>query len=219
MPKKLSKTALNIRSINSYIQTVARVFGTGSAEYQAATVPLKQFDIRDKHVNGQTIVQIKNTAENRKKHQTIRAIKNRRKPVNILKRPYVKAMKEAQKKENIKNKNIAGGFTRWYAELQKTFEDLSAEVYALAEALEKLGLPELDWSRAWRDNVYRASEWETVFNNGGNEVEPNSEKFQEWVDNIPDVEETPDGVKVDPNTGEVVEFDNSDYDNYDMGFD
>jgi len=212
MPKKLSKTALNIRSINSYIQTVAKVFGTGSAEYQAATVPLKQFDIRDKHVNGQTIVQIKNTAENRKKHQTIRAIKNRRKPVQILKRRYEKQKKAyLQNIPSIERGEKAKDFYRWLAELRKEFDDVRDEVYTLNEALEKIGMAQ-DWTKPmWKDSGYRANLWEKVYDNGGNKYATYKD-FMSWLNNV-------DDVSMDENTGESYDFDNDDYADYDMGLD
>lgn len=212
MPKKISKTALNIRSINSYIQTVAKVFGTGSAEYQAATVPLKQFDIRDKHVNGQTIVQIKNTAENRKKHQTIRAIKNRRKPVQILKRRYEKQKKAyLQNIPSIERGEKAKDFYRWLAELRKEFDDVRDEVYTLNEALEKIGMAQ-DWTKPmWKDSGYRANLWEKVYDNGGSKYATYSD-FMSWLNNV-------DDVSTDENTGESYEYDNDDYAEYDMGLD
>lgn len=212
MAKKLSRTALNIRSINSYIQTVAKVFGTGSAEYQAATVPLKHFDIRDKHVNGQTIVQIKNTAENRKKHQTIRAIKNRRKPVQILKRRYEKQKKAyLQNIPSIERGEKAKDFYRWSAELRKEFDDVRDEVYTLNEALEKIGMAQ-DWTKPmWKDSGYRANLWEKVYNNGGNKYATYKD-FMSWLNNV-------DDVSTDENTGESYEYDNDDYAEYDMGLD
>lgn len=212
MPKKISKTALNIRSINSYIQTVAKVFGTGSAEYQAATVPLKQFDIRDKHVNGQTIVQIKNTAENRKKHQTIRAIKNRRKPVRILKRRYEKQKKAyLQNIPSIERGEKAKDFYRWLAELRKEFDDVRDEVYTLNEALEKIGMAQ-DWTKPmWKDSGYRANLWEKVYDNGGNKYATYKD-FMSWLNNV-------DDVSTDENTGESYEYKNDDYADYDMGLD
>ena len=209
---KISKTALNIRSINNYIQTVARVFGTGSAEYQAATVPLKQFDIRDKKVNGQAIVQIKNTAANRKKHQTIRAIKNRRKPVQILKRHY-KKQKQAflENIPSIERGEQAKDFYRWYAELRKEFEDVRDEVYALNEALIKIGM-NADWSTSmWKDSGYRANLWEKVYDNGGSKYATYND-FMSWLKSVDDTD-------VDENTGESYEYNNDDYADYDMGLD
>lgn len=208
MAKKLSRTALNIRSINSYIQTVARVFGTGSAEYQAAVVPLKQFDIRDKHVNGQTIVQIKNTATNRKKHQTIRAIRNRRKPVQILKRRYEKQKKAyLQNIPSIERGEKAKDFYRWLAELRKEFDDVRDEVYTLNEALEKIGMAQ-DWTKTmWKDSGYRANLWEKVYDNGGNKYATYKD-FMSWLNNVDDV-----------STGESYEYNNDDYAEYEMGLD
>lgn len=211
MPKKLSKTALNIRSINSYIQTVARVFGTGSAEYQAATVPLKQFDIRDKHVNGQTIVQIKNTAENRKKHQTIRAIKNRRKPVQILKRRYEKQKKTfLQNIPSIERGEKAKEFYRWYAEISREFDDLWDEIYNNLDPSCGLFGITLDKHQAFIDETYRMDKWETVYEKGGK----NYTNLDDFFANFEPV----NGNGVDENTGENMTFTNDDYD-MDMEFD
>lgn len=210
MPKKITKTALNIRSINSYIQTVARVFGTGSAEYQAATVPLKQFNIRDKHVNGQTIVQIKNTAENRKKHQTITAIKNRRKPVQILKRRYEKQKKAyLQNIPSIERGEKAKEFFRWYAEISHEFDGLWNEIYNnLAPSCGLVGIT-LDIHQAFIDNTYRMDKWEAVYERDGK----NYTNLGGFFENSEPLNES----GVDEYTGENMTFTNGDYD-MDMEF-
>lgn len=209
---KISKTALNIRSINSYIQTVARVFGTGSAEYEAAVAPLRQFDIRDKKVNGKTIVQIKNTATNRKKHQTIRAIRNRRKPVQILKRRYEKKKKAfLQNTPSIERGEQAKQFFRWYAELSKEFDDLWDEIYNYLEPSCDLVGISLDKAHAFKDSAYRMDRWEQVYEKGGK----NYTNFDDFFSNFTD--DVINGF--DAETGENYNYSNDDFDPYDMEFD
>lgn len=217
MAKKPSKTALNIRSINSYIQTIANTFGVNSAEYQSATVPLKQFDIRDKTVNGQIIVQIKNTAANRKKHQTIRAIRNKRKPVQILKRKYDR-MRQAQTATlpSIERGEQAKDFYRWYAEMSKRFSDLENEIYGnggLANSLGAIGqTPSSSEIHAmFKDNSYRMEQWEHVYDNGGK----NYTNMEHFIDSVDDT--ILDGIDV--STGEDMTFTNADYTDTDMEFD
>lgn len=216
MARKASKTALNIRSINSYITNIAKIFGTNSAEYEAATIPLKQFDIRDKIVNGQRVVQIKNTAANRRKHQTIRSIRKNRKPIQILKRRLAKeAKKTLQTLPSIDKGEQAKNFYRWYATMKKEFIDLTSEIYALAEALEKIG-ETLDFTggRPWKDADYRMDMWERVYNAVG-DITPTYNDFTEWLNNSEDI--NADGVNTE--TGENVTFTNSDYEAYDMELD
>lgn len=218
MPKKLSKTALNIDSINSYIQTVANLFGTNSAEYEAATIPLKGFATRDKFVNGQAIIQLQNSKANRKKHQAIRAIKNKRKPVSVLKRKYEKKRREYQ--EQMQKANMTfddGAFYRWYAELSKQFSDLIDEIYGsggLVNALGAIGENPSDSEihAMFKDESYRSSQWERVFNAGG----MNYTDMSSFIDSM-DNDLVNNGVDI--NTGENMTFTNDDYTDTEMEFD
>lgn len=217
MAKKMSKTALNIDSINRYIQTVANLFGTNSAEYEAATIPLKGFATRDKFVNGQAVIQLQNSKANRKKHQAIRAIKNKRKPVSVLKRKYEKKRREYQ--EQAKNAGVNfddGAFYRWYAELEKQFSDLISEIYGsngLVNALGAMGENPSDSEihAMFKDESYRSSQWERVYNAGGM-------NYTDMGDFINSMDDDLINSDVDINTGENMTFTNDDYD-MDMEFD
>lgn len=211
MPKKISKTALNIRSINSYIQTVAKLFGTNSAEYEAATIPLKGFATRDKYVNGQAVIQLQNSKANRKKHQAIRAIKNKRKPVSVLKRKYEKKRREYQ--ERMKKENLTfddGAFYRWYAELSKQFSDLIDEIYGSGGLVNALGAmgdnpSDSEIHAMFKDESYRSSQWERVFNAGGM-------NYTDMNDFINSMDDDLINNNIDVNTGENMTFTNDDYD-------
>lgn len=212
MSKKISKTALNIDSINRYIQTVANLFGTNSAEYEAATIPLKGFATRDKYVNGQAVIQLQNNKANRKKHQSIRAIKNKRKPVSVLKRKYEKKRREYQeqaKKAGVKFDD--GAFYRWYAEISRKFDGLWDEVYNyLAPSCDLVGI-EFDKHHAFVDEIYRMDKWETVYDKGAK----NYTNLDDFFDNF----ETVNNDGVDENTGENMTFTNDDYTDTEMEFD
>lgn len=218
MPEKISKTALNIDSINRYIQTVANLFGTNSAEYEAATIPLKGFATRDKFVNGQAVIQLQNSKANRKKHQAIRAIKNKRKPVSVLKRKYEKKRREYQ--EQAKNAGIKfdeGAFYRWYAELSKQFSDLIDEIYGSGGLVNSLGAmgenpSDSEIHAMFKDESYRSSQWERVYNAGG----MNYTNMSDFINSMDD-----DLINngVDTNTGENMTFTNDDYTGTDMEFD
>lgn len=211
MPKKISKTALNIRSINSYIQTVARLFGANSAEYEAVTIPLKGFAIRDIYVNGQSVIQLRNTKENRKKHQSIRAIKNKRKPAAVLKRKYEKKRREYQSQMQKANLHFdAGAFYKWYAEIRHEFDGLWDEIYNyLDPSCDLVGI-DLDKHQAFANESYRMNRWETVYEKGGK----NYVNLDDFFSNFESVNES----GVDESSGENMTFTNGDYD-IDMGFD
>ncbi len=212
MAKKISKTALSIDSINRYIQTVANLFGTNSAEYEAATIPLKGFATRDKYVNGQAVIQLQNSKENRKKHQAIRAIKNKRKSVSVLKRKYEKKRREYQ--EQMKKENLTfddDAFYGWYAEISHEFDGLWDEVYNyLDPSCDIVGI-DLDIHQACVNEAYRMNKWETVYEKG-------AKNYTNLDDFFSDFELVNNGG-VDENTGENMTFTNVDYTDTEMEFD
>ncbi len=217
MPKKVSATQRNIDSINRYIQTVANLFGTNSAEYEAATIPLKGFATRDKYVNGQAVIQLQNSKANRKKHQAIRAIKNKRKPVTVLKRKYEKKRREYQEQAKKAGVNFDDGtFYRWYAELSKQFSDLIDEIYGSGGLVNSLGTigenpSDSEIHAMFKDESYRSSQWERVFNAGGM-------NYTNMNDFINDMDDDLINNGVDINTGENMTFTNDDYTDTDMEF-
>ena len=218
MSKHTTATQRNIDSINRYIQTVANLFGTNSAEYEAATIPLKGFATRDKYVNGQAVIQLQNSKANRKKHQAIRAMRNRQKPVSVLKRKYEKKRREYQekaKKAGVKFDD--GAFYRWYAELSKQFSDLISEIYGtdgLVNALGAMGENPSDSEihAMFKDESFRSSQWERVYNAGGM-------NYTDMSDFINSMDNDLVNNDVDINTGENMTFTNDDYTDTDLEFD
>lgn len=132
--RKRTATAKNIDAINRYLRNIADIWTIYSNEYEKATAKIKDFDIR---TNKNGVIQIKNTKENRKKHQKIRAIKNTSKSKNIIQRNYNKRTK---------------GLTKKDIQAIKTFEDDVSNAYKkLLELQEKYELdisPYLDRLRS-----------------------------------------------------------------------
>ena len=212
MAKKKTATQRNIDSINRYIQTVANLFGTNSAEYEAATISLKGFATRDKFVNGQAVIQLQNTKANRKKHQAIRAIKNKRKPVSVLKRKYEKKRREYQERAKKAGQTFDdGAFYRWYAEISHEFDSLWDEIYNYLNPACDLVGTDLDMHQAFIDTGYRMGKWETVFEKGAK----NYTNLDDFFSNFESVNN--DGVDV--STGENMTFTNDDYTDTEMEFD
>lgn len=121
--RKRTATTKNIDAINRYLQNIADIWTIYSNEYEKATAKVKDFDIR---TNKNGVIQIKNTKENRKKHQKIRALRNTTKSKNIIQRNYNKRTKGLSKKD---------------IRTIKTFEDDVSNVYHKAKELEtKYGL-------------------------------------------------------------------------------
>ncbi len=212
MPKKVSATQRNIDSINRYIQTVANLFGTNSAEYEAATIPLKGFATRDKFVNGQAVIQLQNSKANRKKHQAIRAMRNKQKPVSVLKRKYEKKRREYQERAKKAGMDFDDrAFYRWYAEISHEFDGLWDEIYNyLDPSCDLVGI-DLDIHQAFVNEAYRMNKWETVFEKGAK----NYTNLDDFFSNFESVNN--DGV--DENTGENMTFTNDDYTDTEMEFD
>ena len=209
MRKKPTRTQKTINNINRYIKNVARVFGVNSKEYQQITQQLHNKGLSLSDSNG--VIRIENTKANRRKHQTIRAIANRRKPIQILKRPYEKRRKEfAKVNVVIQRGEQAKNFYRWYAELRKDFADLVEEVYTLAEVCDKDGI-EVDMKQAFKDSVYRSDKWNEFYDKSGQTIEPSKTALQEWLSNVDDSD-------VDESTGENYNFDNEYFDGMYGGF-
>lgn len=120
-PKKRKRTATakNIDAINRYLQNIADIWTIYSNEYEKATAKVKDFDIR---TNKNGVIQIKNTKENRKKHQKIRALKKTTKSKNIIQRKYNKRTKGLSKKD---------------IQIIKTFEDDVSNAYKKLKELQE----------------------------------------------------------------------------------
>lgn len=208
MHKKPTRTQKTVNNINRYIKNVARTFGTSSKEYQQIVQQLHGKDLKLNDKNG--VITIANTKENRRKHQTIRAISNRRKPIQILKRPYEKRRKEINKQTaNIIRGERIKNFYKWYGELMKDLDDLITEVYTLQEVCDKDGIT-FEAYKAFKDDVYRLGKWEEFYNKSGQNIEPSIGALSEWLSQVDDSD-------VDENTGENYNYDNDYYEGLESG--
>lgn len=126
-PKKHKKsaTAKNIDTINRYLQNVADIWTIYSNEYEKATAKVKDFDIR---TNKNGVIQIKNTKENRKKHQKIRALRNTTKSKNIIQRNYNKRTKGLNKKDIRTIKTFEDDVSNAYKKLKELQEKYELDI-------------------------------------------------------------------------------------------
>lgn len=161
--KKPSRTQLNIKAINSYINKIGAMFGTVSKQYEKIVNQIADFEI---YTNKKGYINIRDTKENRNKHQKIRAINKRKIPFFILKRKAKKAKQTAISiglisEEEADEKGDA--FDRWYSEITASFSDLIEEIYSLKRACEEYGI-DLDVNTAFESDSYRKSKWNEVYN-------------------------------------------------------
>lgn len=161
--KKPSRTQLNIKAINSYINKIGAMFGTVSKQYEKIVNQIADFEI---YTNNKGYINIRDTKENRKKHQKIRAINKRKTPFFILKRKAKKAKQTAINiglitEEEADEKGDA--FDRWYSETTASFSDLIEEIYSLKRACDEYGI-DLDINTAFKSDSYRKSKWQEVYN-------------------------------------------------------
>lgn len=145
--RKSTPTQRNIAAINRYVSKIADTFGTVSRQYEEATAALYQFDIR---TNKHGVIQVRNTAANRKKHSTIRSIKNRRPKVQRLVKESEKAMAKYNAKVRKKEKFTS---IKAFEKAQKETEDKENAIYDMYEIANSLGI-EFSIYNAFKDDAY-----------------------------------------------------------------
>lgn len=161
--KKPSRTQLNIKAINSYINKIGAMFGTVSKQYEKIVNQIADFEI---YTNNKGYINIRDTKENRKKHQKIRAINKHKTPFFILKRKAKKAKQTAINIGLISEEEAdakGDAFDRWYSEMTASFSDLIEEIYSLKRACDEYGI-DLDVNTAFKSDSYRKSKWQEVYN-------------------------------------------------------
>ena len=148
------------------------------------------FELYDK--NG--VVQIRNNAANRAKHQTIRSIANQRQSIQVLKRKYAPKNTGGQALGNTPESE--NDFWKWYGELSSEFENLYDEIYNyLAPACDICSIP-LDFYKAFKDDDYRVGKWQDVFE----KLLSDTKIAKEFYDTF--------GYGIDPSSGENMTFTN-----------
>lgn len=187
-------TQLNIDKINRNLLSIAKTFGTNSRPFEDAAQKLflAGFDTYDKIVNGERVIQMRNNAENRRKHQTIKKIAKNRKTINTLKRKYLPKDYD----DPLYDQPAIDGteppkedFTTWYSRIANEILDLVDEFYALEDSCDYLDIP-FDRSRAWIDDGYREELWHEIFDKLIDDTELMAGYYEEM------------GFAVDQSTGE-----------------
>lgn len=205
---KPTRTQKTINNINAYIRRVAQTFGQFSEEYEQVTRELHGhgFEMRS---NSAGVIQLANTKANRRQHQTIRAIKNRQKPINIMARKY----KNLPPPPVDENEPQPRTFTQWYAESMKDFKDIYDEVYHyLFESAGALGVTlEYDARYYMFNTAARMEKWQEVFESGARDFSG----VKAFLDDLLEKNTQPDGhsTYTDTRTGEVMTQTNDDYEN------
>lgn len=147
---KQTATQKNIAAINRNIQTVAKTFGTSSQQYNKAVADLYKFDV---YTNKNGVIQLRNNAANRAKHQAIRA----RKTKNIKPHVMARMKKRAQKALADYNKRAKDHINsiQDFEERQQELDALTDSIYDDAQIVENMLGIEVDRHRMYVDNAYR----------------------------------------------------------------
>lgn len=212
MRRKPSRTQKTINNINSYIRRVAQTFGQFSDEYEQVTRELHGYGF-ELRTNTAGVIQLANTKTNRRQHQTIRAIKNRQKPINIMARKYKNLPPPFDE-----NEPQPRTFMQWYAESAKEFKDLYDEVYNyLIPACDELGLAHDDTRTYLLSEAARLEKWKDVFESGAKDF---ATVLDFLNDRLEQRKNTGSGNAsyTDTRTGEVMTQTNEDFDDFASGW-
>ena len=191
--RKSTPTQRNIAAINRYVSKIADTFGTVSRQYEEATAALYQFDIR---TNKHGIIQVRNTAANRKKHSTIRSIKSHRPKVQRLVKESEKAMSKYNAKVRKKEKFTS---IKAFEKAQKETEDKENAIYDMYEIANSLGI-EFSIYNAFKDDAYfDEKRTEIVQSMYEQQTEENVSRETEVI-----TDESGNAVLVDKETGEIL---------------
>ena len=174
---KTSKTAANIDKINRRLDTIARLFGIHSDEYEQFTNEV--FENIAPHQTTKGVLHIRNTKANRAQYRTISALAKRvdKTPVQVLQR---KAQKQRKDFEDYRETTGDNSLTfEAYQFWAKEINDLKSEVYQLVGYGEKYGIldPEEHNINMYLHFAYedvRYNTWQTL---GGAEFPPFKKYF------------------------------------------
>lgn len=131
MPK--SKTSANIAKINTYLQNIADVWSIYSNEYEQAISKLKTFDLRTTK-NG--VLQVRDTKQNRKQHQKIRALSTQKVSKKVLQSKF----KQREKRLAKKNKKLSKETIKKYKDAEDDFTNAYHHIQDMVDKLTGVGL-------------------------------------------------------------------------------
>lgn len=123
---KRSATSRAIRRINNNLKNIASTFGTGSRQYQNAVEDLFRYEVRTDEKTG--AIQLRDTARNRKQHQSIRARANRNMNIQREKKRSEKRMQQYNKRAKTKLSSIKA-----FEQMQQLANDKLSYVYDIRD--------------------------------------------------------------------------------------
>ena len=149
--KKPTKTQLNIKNINSYINKIGQFFGKSSPEYQYITNIIADFETYE---NKKGYVNIQNTPENRKQHQKISSIQHGKKSFAKLVKEFEKEVADYYDDLSDAEKAYTDTrtFTEWFKQWRTTWNE--EEQYMVSKLADNLGVP-FDYETWYQDYEYR----------------------------------------------------------------
>lgn len=175
MSRILSITEKNIKSINRRLNTVGKLFGVHSPEYEQITNKLGQYDI---YTNKQGMLQLRNTAENRQNYRQLSAWARevKKTPTAVLQRKAEKQAEEMRDRErqdreqpddSLRFANLAT-YNNWYSQFDDLFDAcyelalLDAEtgvidMYEVAERAQYLAINYGEYVQAWNHHYYNGA--------------------------------------------------------------
>lgn len=122
---KRTATSKAIDRINTNIQSIAKVFGVDSPQYQEATQDIFRYQVR---TNKEGIIQIRDTKQNRKQHQSLRARAKQNINVQARKRKEIKRMEQYNKRSKQKINSLKA-----FEAMQQLANDKLSYVYDLRD--------------------------------------------------------------------------------------
>lgn len=123
---KRSATSRAIRRINNNLKNIASTFGTGSRQYQNAVEDLFRYEVRTDEKTG--AIQLRDTARNRKQHQSIRARANRNMNIQREKKRSEKRMEKYNKRAKTKLTSVKA-----FEQMQQLANDKLSYVYDIRD--------------------------------------------------------------------------------------
>lgn len=122
-----------ISRINNNLKSIANTFGIESKQYQAAISDLFRYDVRTDVKTG--ALQIRDTKQNRKQHQSLRARANRNPNIIVEKRKSKKRMEQFNKRAKTKMTNIKA-----FEMMQQLANDKLSYVYDIRDIANEYGI-------------------------------------------------------------------------------
>lgn len=180
MSRILSITERNIKAINRRLNTVGKLFGTHSPEYEQITNKLGQYDI---YTNKQGMLQLRNNAANRQNYRQLSAWSReiKKTPSSVLKRKAEKQAEEIRERQDREEYDNGSRFAdlatynNWYSQFDDLFDAcyelalLDAEtgvidMYEVAERAQYLAINYGEYVQSWNHHYYNGAfdEYKTV---------------------------------------------------------